>query len=87
MPDPFTNQQPSMIGPVENGFVITPADGSDIAQTVRGIWVGGDGNIALVTRGGDTITLSGAKAGSLIPIRASRVLATGTTATLLIGVY
>lgn len=88
MPDPFPNQQPSILGPAEDGFAITPHDTNDLAQTTRAIWVGADGNIALVTRAGTTLTLSGAKAGTLIPIRATRVLATGTTPSMnLVGLY
>ena len=87
MPDPFPSQTPSMTGPIENGYAVTTADGSDQPQDTRAIWVGGAGDVSVVTRGGDTITFSGVPAGTLIPVRARRIRTTGTTATLLLGLY
>ena len=87
MADPFPAQTPSLLGPIENGFSVTPADGSDMAQVSRALWVGGAGNLSVVTRGGDTITLVGVAAGTLLPIRATRVRSTGTTATNIHALY
>jgi hypothetical protein len=41
----------------------------------------------VATRAGDIVTLQGITAGSLIPLRVVRVYSTGTTATLLVGLY
>ena len=49
------------------------------------IYVGGAGNIALVTEGGDSVTLVGLPVGSWVWIRTSKVMATNTTATNLVG--
>lgn len=87
MADPFPSQTPSLLGPIENGFSVTPNDGADLAQTTRAIWVGGAGNIKITTRGGDAITLVGVPAGTMLPIRASRIWSTGTTATSIHGLY
>lgn len=87
MADPFPSQTPSLLGPIENGFSVTPNDGTDLAQTTRAIWVGGAGNLSVVTRGGDTITLVGVPAGTLLPIRATRIRSTGTTATNILALY
>jgi hypothetical protein len=66
---------------------ITPHDVTDISGGyVRAIWVGGDGNIAVVPLDGTVVTLVGAKAGSLIPIACTRVNSTNTTATNLVGI-
>jgi len=48
----------------------------------RAFYIGGAGNLAVTMWGGGDITFSGLTAGSILPIRASAVLNSGTTATL-----
>lgn len=62
---------------------ITPSDSA--SQTYRAIYVGGAGNVAVKTTGGNTVTFTAPPVGSIIPVEVQQVLATGTTATLLIG--
>lgn len=62
---------------------ITPSDTSP--QTYRAIYVGGAGNVSVVTAGGDTVTFTAPPVGSIIPIEVSFVRSTLTTATLLVG--
>ena len=83
--DDFSTFGPGVSSPAVHAVAITPNNGADLAYATRSIWVGGAGDVAVVTIGGDTITFFGAGAGSIIPIRAARVLATGTTATNLVG--
>lgn len=64
---------------------ITPNDVTTFAAT-RGIWVGVSG-VVVATINGVNITFVGAVAGSIIPIAATRVLATGTTASNLVALY
>ena len=79
---------PGVAAPIyTDAFAITTSDTLDLAFVTRAIWVGGAGNIAVVTAGGETVTLNSAAAGALIPLRVSRVKATGTTATNLVGLY
>lgn len=75
--------------PADRAFAITPSDATIFDNPTRGIYVGGAGNIALRTRGGDTVTLMGCVAGSVIPVQADKVLAvgSGTTATNLVGLW
>jgi hypothetical protein len=59
---------------------------SDTApQTYRAIYVGGAGNVTVVTEGGDTVTFTAPPVGSIIPVSVQLVKATLTTATLLVG--
>jgi len=53
-------------------------------NTFSGIYVGGAGNVSVVTEEGTTVTFTAPPVGSIIPIRTSKVLA-ATTATLLVG--
>lgn len=65
-------------------FVITPDDGNDLAVPTRAIRADGAGDVVLVTAGGSAVTCKFAAAETR-PIRAVRILATGTTATGLEG--
>jgi hypothetical protein len=51
----------------------------------RAIILGAAGDVAVVLKNGDSITLPALAAGVIYPVRVSRVLATGTTATGLKG--
>ena len=69
---------------------ITPGDTSvnNFARGVcQGIYVGGAGAIAAVMEDGTVATFSAVPVGTLLPIRAVRVNATNTTATLLLALY
>ncbi|MCG8441816.1 MAG: hypothetical protein MI723_08405 [Caulobacterales bacterium] len=83
--DLFSKTSPGLTSPPARAFAITPNDGVDLAVATRGLMVASAGDVALVTVGGDTVTLPGLLAGVQYAIRANRVLATGTTATGLIG--
>ena len=64
---------------------VTPSDTT--FQEGSGLYVGGTGNIALVTEGGDTVTFNGNPVGSVLYLRFSQIKATGTTATNLIRLW
>ena len=58
---------------------------SDTESNAYGsIYVGGAGNVTVVTEAGQTITFTAPPVGTILPIRTSQVTA-ATTATLLIG--
>ena len=61
---------------------ITASDTASNAYS--GIYVGGAGNVTVVTEGGTTVTFTAPPVGSILPIRTQKVT-TATTATLLIG--
>ena len=61
---------------------ITKSDTASNAYSA--IYVGGAGNLTVVTEAGTTVTFTAPPVGTIIPIRTSKVLAT-TTATLLVG--
>lgn len=69
-----------------NGADVTPNDSADLARAGI-LYVGIGGNIALVTVGGDTLTLTGVPSGTFVPVRVRRVLATNTTATSILCFY
>jgi hypothetical protein len=72
--------------PASRGFSITPSDTADLPAGVRAIWVGGAGNISVILADdADPVLLSAVPAGTLLPLMARRVRATGTTATSIVG--
>lgn len=85
MSDPFSRHMSGLESPASDGFAITPSDSVDLPIVVRAIYVGGGGNIALVMKSGASIVLHNVVPGCVLPLRAVRVAATGTTATNLVG--
>lgn len=73
-------------GPATRGQAVTPSDSVSVG-TCRALWVGGAGNVAVTTVHGDTFTLVGVQAGTLIPVRANLVKSTGTTATSIVALW
>lgn len=63
--------------------VIVPSDATPV--DFAAIYVGGAGNVAVRCIDGTSVTFTAPPVGSIIPVACDRVLATGTTATLLIG--
>lgn len=79
--DSFQDHHDGLTGPICGGFDIAPDDGADLAQMTRGVMVATAGDMAVILKNGDAITLPGLTPGVIYPIRIARVLATGTTAT------
>lgn len=66
-------------------FVIPPSDTVNLTKRCRAVYVGGAGNIVAVDDAGTAVTFSAVPAGTVLPIEAKRINATGTTATLLVA--
>lgn len=62
---------------------ITPSDATNLGG--KAIYVGGTGDVAVVTEGGNVTTFSAVPVGAVLPIRFTRVNSTGTTATNLVA--
>ena len=72
--------------PANSLFSITPNDSTDLPALARQIYVGTGGNVAVKDSEGNTVTHKNVPSGCyLAPFFVVRVLATGTTATDLIG--
>ena len=85
MADRFASNATAANGPATHAFAITPDDANDISEPTRGLYTGTGGAIALITLSGASIIFTEVPAGAVLPLRVTRVLATGTTATALIG--
>jgi hypothetical protein len=87
MTDSFRGHSRSLTSPPEQAAAIAADDGRDLAFATRAIWVGGAGDLRVRMLGGAEVTLGQVPAGSLLPLRVVRVLATGTSATGLVGLW
>ncbi len=62
---------------------VTPSNSTVVAFSA--LFVGGAGNLAVVTAGGDSVTFTGVLAGTVLNIAVTKVMSTGTTATNITG--
>ena len=87
MTDTFRNHTRSLTSPPEHALAILPDDAAELPHVTRALYVGGGGDVAVRMRGGEAAVFAGVPAGTLLPIRVSRVLASGTTATGILGLW
>lgn len=80
-----TNYSPTFPMYPGGAFAITPSDTVNLSDPAV-IYVGGTGNVRVMTAQGDTVTFVGLPVGSIVPVQVIRVYATSTTATNLIGI-
>lgn len=85
MANEFDQYRISMTAPASRGEAVTPSDTVALTRDSRALYVGGAGNISMLTVDGDSITLNSVPAGSMLSIMARRVNATGTTATNIVS--
>lgn len=84
MPDAFASHAAGLTSPAEQVFEITPDDAADLTTPTRALSVTATGTVRVTTLGGTTATLYLA-AGVPFPVRVSRVWASGTMATGIVG--
>ena len=65
---------------------ITPSDNHSLAQSSK-IYVGGAGNLKVITEAGETVTFAGVQTGTTTPVWVLKVFDTDTTATLLLACW
>lgn len=85
MHDDFASFQVSLTAPAIAAEMITPSDSTDLAFATRALYVGTGGTVRAVLVSGSEATFENLPSGSFCPLRIVRVLATGTTATGLVG--
>jgi hypothetical protein len=87
MIDEFSKYNRSLVSPPEHAGDIAPDDASDLSNVTRALYVGGTGNLRVRMLGGETASFANVPSGTLMPLRVTRVLATGTTATAILGLW
>ena len=77
----------------ERAAVVTPSDTVNIPAVTGGtnngcvLYVGGAGNLRVLTVGGDDVLFPNIQAGSFIPVQVLRVYSTNTTATGIVALW
>jgi len=87
MPDNFSTFYTELNSPAQDAFAVSKSDSANLAYFSRALYIGGGGNVAITTVKGTNVTFANVPAGAILPVRAQKVLDTGTTATLIIGLY
>lgn len=85
--DNFASTSRAKDQPADNAAAVTPHDTNELPNYSRGLYIGGAGNLVIVTVGGDTVTFSNVPAGTVLPVRAKIVKSTSTTATSIVALY
>lgn len=85
--DTFRSHTRSLISPPEAAAALVPHDAADLPHATRALYVGTGGDLVVAFLSGDVVRLANVQAGALLPMRVTRVLATGTTAGDLIGLW
>jgi FtsP/CotA-like multicopper oxidase with cupredoxin domain len=73
-------------------LTVVPSDTVDLAKpsgvtATKYLYAGVTGDVVIITPSGDTVTLKALAAGVFHPMQATRIKATGTTATNLLAIY
>ena len=85
--DHHQNQAEGLTAPYNDAAAVTPSDSVDLDNVTRGIYVGSQGNLTVVMAGsGNTITFALDKH-DLLPIRVTRIKATGTTVSNIVALW
>jgi hypothetical protein len=85
--DNYSHHAPGLSSPATNGEAVTPSDSASFTKASRALYVGGAGTVVAVMKDGTTLTFVGVPAGAILPIRATRVNSTSTTATNIVALY
>lgn len=87
MTDTFKADRNQLYSPATGAFSITPGT-SALARVTRAIYIGVGGDVeATMADDAADIVFVGVPAGTVLPIRATHILAGSTTATNIVGLY
>ncbi|WP_127145090.1 spike base protein, RCAP_Rcc01079 family [Pelagibacterium montanilacus] len=81
----LNGRAPAQSAPAGHAISLTPSDAVEIGQPVRGLYVGATGDLAVEMASGEAVIFAAVPAGSILPVRVRKVLATGTLASAIVG--
>lgn len=85
MIDKFKFYATGISTPIVGAFSISPDDSLDLAQVTRALYIGVTGDLSVVMKSGEAVTLVNVQAGTMLPFRLQRINQTGTSAQDLVG--
>jgi hypothetical protein len=83
--DPFQSFGDSVGDPARRAYAVTPNDAAELTPLPKALLIGGSGTIVLRAVDSQADVTIPVGAGQIVPIRASFVRATGTTATQIVA--
>ena len=81
-----TNYSPTFPMYPGDAATVTPSDVNNLL-TPSVLFVGGGGNVRVLTAQGSDVTFTGVLAGSILPVQVIRVYSTSTTATNIVRIF
>jgi hypothetical protein len=81
------NADPRPTSPPEGSITIVTSDSTVIAPALCAIYIGGTGDVKVRMLDGSTPTFKAVPVGTTLQGQFDKVFATGTSATLLVGLY
>lgn len=85
--DKFSDYPTSLTAPARDAETVVPNDTTNLAVLPRALYVGETGDVAARLAGGQSVVFRNVQAGSLLPVRAARVMSTGTTAADILALW
>ncbi len=85
--DKFSDYPTSLTAPARDAAPVSPDDAADLAVLPRALFVGQAGDVSARLAGGQSVVFRNVQAGSVLPVRAARVNATGTTAADILALW
>jgi hypothetical protein len=71
-----------------NAVAVPKSDSTVYDPSLKSLWVGGVGDVAVRMKGSQTIvTFTAVAAGTRLPVNVDKVMSTNTSATLIVGLY
>lgn len=85
--DKFSDLPTTLVAPGRDAAPVVPDDLTDLPILPRALYVGQGGTVVVTMAGGQTIGFESVPGGTVLPVRARRVLASGTTATSIVALW
>ena len=87
----YWQTDPAINSPYIHGHVVTPSDTVDLAELPRAIYASkgssSHSDVSVILAGDNTPVTFVLARGEIVPVRAKRVMATGTDATAIVALY
>lgn len=83
--DPYRNDPGSIESSARGAFAVSASDSVNFTVAARALYIGGAGDVAVVMATGDVVTFKAVPAGTVLPVRCTRVNSTNTSATDIVG--
>ncbi|MEP3347021.1 MAG: hypothetical protein ABJN34_05760 [Litoreibacter sp.] len=85
--DSFSAFPTTPISPARSASTVVPSDTTELPHVSRALYVGQSGALSVEMADGGIATFEGVPAGSMLPIRASKVRSSDTTAASILSLW